>query len=62
MEYIEYGDLSGYMKTETGRAASQEISRQILEGLKMLHGESICHRDLKPQVGSTLRYPIATLS
>lgn len=60
MEYITYGDLSGYMKDHTGNAVICEITRQILEGLKMLHGENICHRDLKPQV-RCLQYPIVTL-
>lgn len=50
MEYIEYGDLSGYMKDQTGIGGACEITRQVLEALKMLHGENICHRDLKPQV------------
>lgn len=51
MEYIEYGDLSEYMKErETAQAEAREVTRQILEGLKILHGEGICHRDLKPQV------------
>lgn len=51
MEYIEYGDLSEYMKDrETARSEASEVTRQILEGLKILHGEGICHRDLKPQV------------
>lgn len=51
MEYIQYGDLSEYMKDQqTARAEAGEVTRQILEGLKILHGEAICHRDLKPQV------------
>lgn len=51
MEYIPYGDLGEYMKDhQTARAEAGEITRQVLEGLKILHGESICHRDLKPQV------------
>ncbi|KAL0634955.1 hypothetical protein Q9L58_006073 [Maublancomyces gigas] len=50
MEYVQYGDLSEYMKDhETARAEAREVTRQILEGLKILHGEGICHRDLKPQ-------------
>lgn len=51
MEYVEHGDLGGYMKDhQTARANAQEITRQILEGLQVLHEEGICHRDLKPQV------------
>lgn len=51
MEYITHGDLSHYMQdNRTAKAEAGEVTRQILEGLKILHGEAICHRDLKPQV------------
>lgn len=51
MEYVRYGDLSEYMKDhETAKIEAKEITVQILEALKILHGEQICHRDLKPQV------------
>lgn len=51
MEYIKYGDLSQYIiDRDTAKAEASEVTRQILEGLKILHGEGICHRDLKPQV------------
>lgn len=51
MEYIRYGDLSEYMKDhETAKVEASEVTRQILEALTILHGEGICHRDLKPQV------------
>lgn len=52
MEYIEHGDLSQYLKI-TGPCTDEdarEITRQLLDGLVVLHEIKICHRDLKPQV------------
>lgn len=52
MEYIEYGDLGQYIRADPTRAkeGAQVIASQILEGLVVLHGREICHRDMKPQV------------
>jgi serine/threonine protein kinase len=52
MEYIKLDDLAGYIVGEHGSAKSnaQEITKQILERLKSLHKEAICHRDLKLQL------------
>lgn len=50
MEYIEYGDLSEYIKDGRAKPDAKKITRQILEGLEVLHEKGICHRDLKPQV------------
>ncbi|CUS11444.1 unnamed protein product, partial [Tuber aestivum] len=48
MEYLEKGDLSRYINTPLPQETVQIISRQILQGLKVMHQEGIAHRDLKP--------------
>lgn len=52
MEYIEYGDLGQFIKEYGAHAKAnvKVIAVQLLEGLVVLHGRGICHRDLKPQV------------
>lgn len=52
MEYAEYGDLAHYLDNhlEKAQAEAQDITRQILNGLVVMHQRDICHRDLKPQV------------
>lgn len=47
MEYMKYGDLSKYLNTPLD---AREITRQLLDGLIVLHERQICHRDIKPQV------------
>lgn len=51
-EFVEHGDLAQYLK-EFGpklRSNAEEITRQLLEGLVVLHERGICHGNLKPQV------------
>lgn len=52
MEYFEQGDLGQFIKEfgPQGEENAKEITRQLLEGLVVLHQRQICHRDLKPQV------------
>lgn len=52
MEYIAHGDLGQYIKGSPTQAKRevQVIASQVLEGLVVLHGRGICHRDMKPQV------------
>lgn len=54
MEYIEFGDL-GKLLVNIGASWEERdtinVTRQILEALKVMHGAGIAHRDLKPEVG-----------
>lgn len=50
MEYIKHGDLSQYLKNQNSPLDAREITRQLLEGLIVLHDKHICHRDIKPEV------------
>ena len=49
MEYLENGDLEKYITPELSESDAKSITRQLLEGLKVLHGMDWMHRDLKPQ-------------
>lgn len=59
MEYAEHGDLAHYLDNhaETALVEAKDITRQILNGLVVMHQREICHRDLKPQVRNTHYYP-----
>ena len=50
MEYLEQGDLAKHIGTPLPQETVQNISRQILEGLNVMHQHGIAHRDLKPAV------------
>ena len=50
MEYLKEGDLSKHIDRALPLETVQNISKQILEGLKVMHQQGITHRDLKPAV------------
>jgi len=50
MEYLSEGDLTKYIGSPLPQETVQTISKQILEGLKVMHQKGIAHRDLKPAV------------
>ena len=50
MEYLDEGDLSKHIGMPLPRETVQNISKQILEGLRVMHQQGITHRDLKPAV------------
>jgi calcium/calmodulin-dependent protein kinase I len=57
MEYIPLGDLESNVIAHSGRIPeieARDITEQILSGLVIMHGEAFAHRDLKPQVITTI--------
>jgi len=50
MEYFDEGDLTKHIGTPLPQETVRNISKQILEGLKVMHQHGITHRDLKPAV------------
>ncbi|KAJ6127856.1 hypothetical protein N7471_009073 [Penicillium samsonianum] len=51
MEYLQLGDLQGYLhdqKQPLPEFEAQGIMSQILEGLYLMHDNGFAHRDLKP--------------
>ncbi|KAG0640821.1 kinase-like domain-containing protein [Tuber brumale] len=52
MEYIELGDLRKHIGKPLPQKTVQQITNQLLEGLKVMHEKGIAHRDVKPEVES----------
>lgn len=53
MEYFPLGDLQTYLIEEPDplpEPEAQQITFQILEGLKFMHDNGFAHRDIKPAV------------
>jgi len=50
MEYLQEGDLTKHIGTPLLQETVRNISKQILEDLKVMHQQGIAHQDLKPAV------------
>jgi serine/threonine protein kinase len=50
MEYLEHGDLAQHINIISTEEEVRQITNNLLDGLKIMHGEGFAHRDLKPQV------------
>ena len=48
MEYFEQGDLGRHLSAPLAEDEVRVISKQLSEGLAVLHGQNWAHRDLKP--------------
>ena len=61
MEYCELGDLETYLFSvpPLPEIQAQEITFQMLEGVRYMHDNEFAHRDLKPAVR---RLPIRSLA
>lgn len=62
MEYLRLGDLEKNLPA-SGKLLEAEvkvITKQILDGLHIMHLESFAHRDLKPQVSFSSSNPISS--
>lgn len=49
MEYFPLGTLDKFIDEDLKEEDARVIAAQLLEGLKIMHGEGFTHRDLKPQ-------------
>jgi calcium/calmodulin-dependent protein kinase I len=54
MEYIQLGDLEGYLENCLTCTEARHITQQLLEGLGFMHENNFAHRDLKPAVSSVI--------
>lgn len=58
MEYIEGGDLMALIRRQKLTIDdTMVITKQLLEGLAIMHQNNFCHRDLKPEVTNPMSLP-----
>lgn len=52
MEYCEHGDLGDYLRNHgrLSEAEAQDVARQLLVGVSLMHRAGFAHRDIKPKV------------
>lgn len=52
MEYCEHGDLRKYLtdRPKIPEEEAQDITRQLLVGISLMHKAGFAHRDIKPAV------------
>ena len=54
MEYLSRGNLRHYLDVERSESEAKAITRQLLEGLLVIHQNGFAHRNLKPEVKPSL--------
>ncbi|RPA99841.1 kinase-like protein [Choiromyces venosus 120613-1] len=52
MEYFGEGDLRKHLSEPLQEELVGKITKQLIEGLEIMHAQDIAHRDLKPEVSS----------
>ncbi|RPA99817.1 kinase-like protein [Choiromyces venosus 120613-1] len=50
MEYFEQGDLRKHLDKPLAEEVVQKITKQVLNGLQVMHGNNIAYRCIKPEV------------
>lgn len=48
MEYLELGDLEQHITESITENDVKGITKDMLNGLRIIHSENFAHRDLKP--------------
>ncbi|RPA93506.1 kinase-like protein, partial [Choiromyces venosus 120613-1] len=62
MEYFERGDLRKHLDKPLAEEVVQKITKQVLNGLQVMHEKNIAHRDLKPDLISIQNIFVVSMS